>query len=196
MGVGWHSRIVALARVALPVAALGLMSMLFLFARTVDPLDALPFAEVDVAARARDQQITAPRVSGRTEGGTAFRLVAERAVPAPDDPRRMGMDRMHLTLEEAGADTTVIARHGTVDMSGRTVVLEGDVQVDDVRGFHVRSDRLEGELATLRVASPGPVTGDTPFGTVDAGAFTITEEAGARRLSFTDGVELLYQPPD
>ena len=44
-----HSRVVRLATIILPVAALALLSTVFMLARTVDPSDAIPFAEVDVS---------------------------------------------------------------------------------------------------------------------------------------------------
>ena len=200
MARGLHSRAVSAARIGLPVAALALLSTLFLMARTADPSGAVPFADVDLSERARDQQITAPRIAGRTVGGTAFALVADAARPDLDDPRRMAIDALDLTLGRPGdaSVTTVLARMGEVDSAERTLVLAGDVRIDTTDGLSLRTDRLEGSLNALRVASPGPVTGEAPFGRLRAGAMTITEArdgSGDRRVMFTDGVELLYVPP-
>lgn len=196
MAGGLHSRVVAAARVGLPVVALALLSTLFFLARTVDPTDAVPFADVALSERARDQQVTAPRVVGRSAGGTAFEVIADAARPGAADPRRMRLTTLRVELDGAGSDTVIDAVAGTVDGAARTLVLEGDVVIADARGFTLRTDRLEGALGALRLASPGPARGETPFGTVEAGAALLEEVDGARRLSFTDGVTLLYHPPD
>ncbi|MEL6588071.1 MAG: hypothetical protein AAFQ50_15700, partial [Pseudomonadota bacterium] len=65
-----HSQLVSGAKVILPVIALVTLSTLFLLARTVDPDDAIPFADVNVSERARDQQLTQPKFSGVSSDGT------------------------------------------------------------------------------------------------------------------------------
>jgi lipopolysaccharide export system protein LptC len=190
---------VAAGRVGLPVAALALLSTLFLMARTIDPNDALPFADPALAERVRDQQLTEPRIAGRTVSGTAFEIRADAARPAPGDPRRLSIEALDLTLGLPGdaAVTTVAAQAGEVDTGARSLLLETRVAIDTTDGFRLRTDRLEADLGRLRVTSPGPVRGEAPFGSIEAGAMTLTEdpEDGTRRFEFTDGVELLYVPP-
>ena len=57
----FHSRLVGWLKVVLPLAALAILSTLFLLADLIDPTAAIPYAEVDVEDLARD-----PRW-GRTE---------------------------------------------------------------------------------------------------------------------------------
>jgi lipopolysaccharide export system protein LptC len=80
-----HSRIVGWAKVILPLAALGILSTLFLFARTIDPEDAIPYAEVDVEDRIREPRLTAPTYSGVTSDGSAVTFQAVEARPAGDN---------------------------------------------------------------------------------------------------------------
>jgi lipopolysaccharide export system protein LptC len=194
----WHTRLVRALRVLLPVAALALLSTLFLLARTVDPDDAIPFAEVDVSERARQQQLTAPRITGVSAGGTAFRLQAADARPDPEDARRLSADAMRLTLRDGDAAGAVVtAGRGIADTSARSVVLEGDVRVETTTGYEFRSDRLEGTLGRLRIVSPGPVAGSGPLGDLRAGTMLLEEDAAGRQtLAFTGGVDLVYRPPN
>jgi len=74
-----YSRVVAWAKVLLPLLALALLSTLFLVARTVDPAQKLPFADIDVDAIAREQRIGAPKFNGVTKEGTAISLSADSA---------------------------------------------------------------------------------------------------------------------
>ena len=190
-----RARLIAGAKVALPVAALALMSTLFLLARTVDPEDAIPFAEIDLSERARDEQLTMPRVMGLSGGGTAFDLAADAARPVPGAPGRLTIDTLRLLLDDAGVGAVVSAASGEVDTSGRTVALDGDVAVDTSTGYRLLTDRLEGNLARLRLEAPGPVTGEGPLGRLQAGSMVLEERDGAQRLRFTGGVDLLYVPP-
>ncbi|CTQ32751.1 LPS export ABC transporter periplasmic protein LptC [Jannaschia rubra] len=194
---GLHSRIVRLATLILPVAALVLLSTLFLVARRVNPEDAIPFAEVDVSERARDQQLTAPRFTGLSQDGTAYDFVADRALPDPVDPRRMSAMTVRLDLADpAGGRSTVVADTAEVDTGARTLAVEGDVRVDTSAGYSLRAGRLQGSLDRLDILGDGPITGEGPLGTIRAGGLRIDEdEGGAARLVFTGGVDLLYVPP-
>lgn len=192
-----HSRIVRLATLVLPVLALGLLSTLFLVARRVNPDDAIPFANVDVSMRARDQQLTMPRFAGVSQGRTAFDLSARVARPDPADPRLMSADALRLVLEDTGGGgATVISNTGDIDTAERAIVLTGDVRVETSTGFILRTDRLEGSLATLSIVSPGEVTGSSPLGRLRAGTMALVEDDdGVAKLMFTNGVDLLYVPP-
>ncbi|KIT15110.1 LPS export ABC transporter periplasmic protein LptC [Jannaschia aquimarina] len=188
-----HTRLVRGTKILLPLIALSLLSTLFLLADRVDPDDALPYAEVDVSERARDQQLTSPRVMGRTTGGTSFDLTAETARPDARDPNRLTIDMLRLDLSGDGG-ATISAAAGMVNTGTRTLVLEGDVNITTTTGYEVRTERLEGALGDLRIASPGKVTGDGPLGRLTAGAMEIVESDGTQRLRFTGGVDLLYEP--
>ncbi|MGB3553036.1 MAG: hypothetical protein WBA25_00170 [Jannaschia sp.] len=192
-----HTRLVRGARVTLPVVALVLLSMLFLLARTVNPDDAIPFSDVDVSERAREQQLTAPRFAGLSEDGTAFALAAATARPDPTDPRHMTAKVVNLVLTDpAGATAVIDSLTGEVDTAERDLVLEGDVHIVTSTGYDLRAPRLEGSLGRLNVRAIGGVTGFGPVGRLRADAVHFNEDAnGTRRMLFTGGVELVYIPP-
>lgn len=192
-----HSRLVRLATLILPVLALALLSTLFLVARRVNPDDAIPFADVDVSMRARDQQLTMPRFTGLSQGRTAFDLSARTARPDAADPRRMSADVLRLILRDPGGGrTTVTSEAGDIDTAERDIVLTGDVRVVTSTGYELRTERLEGSLGRLSVVSPGNVTGSGPLGTLRAGTMALGEDGdGVATLLFTNGVDLLYVPP-
>ncbi|CTQ49207.1 LPS export ABC transporter periplasmic protein LptC [Jannaschia donghaensis] len=192
-----RTRIVRLATLVLPVLALMLLSTLFLVARKVNPDDAIPYAEVDVSMRARDQQLTMPRFAGVSQGRTSFDLSARMARPDATDPRRMSAEALRLVLDDMdGGRATIVSDAGDVDTADRAIVLTGDVRIETSTGYELRTERLEGSLAVLSITSPGEVTGDGPLGTLRAGSMALTEDGdGAARLLFTNGVDLLYTPP-
>ena len=79
-----RSVVVAWLRVLLPLAALAILSTLFLLSRRPDPDAAIPYARIDAEARARDPRITAPSFAGVTSDGATIALTADRATPGRD----------------------------------------------------------------------------------------------------------------
>jgi len=78
-----YSRVVAWLKVIFPLSALALLSTLFLFARSIDPEQSIPFADVDVKELAREPRITAPEFSGMTADGAAITISAATAKTDP-----------------------------------------------------------------------------------------------------------------
>ena len=76
-----HSRMVFLLKVILPLAALAILSTLFLISRTIDPSAAIPYATVDVADRIREPRMTAPAYAGVTADGASLTVTADQASP-------------------------------------------------------------------------------------------------------------------
>ena len=59
-----YSFFVAWAKTLLPIAALGMLSTIFLFSGKVDVTQSLPYAELNVAEIIREQRITKPYFTG------------------------------------------------------------------------------------------------------------------------------------
>jgi lipopolysaccharide export system protein LptC len=191
-----HSRLIRAASLILPLAALGLMSTLFLLAGRANPDDALPYAEVDVSARAREGQLTAPRMAGVTQGGAAFTVEAMRARPDPDDPRVMSADAPVLLVDDpAGGRARLTAARAEIDTGARRVALDGGVAVTTDRGWSLGADRLEGTLGALDLTGTGDVRGRGPMGEARADALRLTDGPDGPVLRLTGGVELVYLPP-
>ncbi|PWJ21785.1 hypothetical protein [Jannaschia seohaensis] len=191
-----HTSLVRGARILLPMAALGLLSSLFLLPRTVNPDDAIPYAEVDVSMRARDQQLTAPRFAGVSSHGSDFALTAARALPDRADPSLMTAEAVALeVISPEAARITLRADRAEVDAAGRSLVLEGAVEIETSTGYSLTAPRLEGRLDVVDMRGTD-VAGDGPIGTLRAGALHLTETGGVSRLVFTRGIELVYLPPE
>lgn len=192
-----YSRLVAVLKVALPLAALALLSTLFLLSRSVDPTRSLPFGNGELPDRLRGGQvITAPFFAGQTEAGENILFSADLIRPdtAGDLTRAEGL-RGQITLLSGNA-VTLSSDRGTFSSDRDRAVLEGDVDLATSTGFTLRSGELRAGLADLWVESPGAVSGLSPMGRLDAGAMILTRNAGTgeAHLLFKDGVKLLYDP--
>jgi lipopolysaccharide export system protein LptC len=192
-----YSRLVAVLKVALPLAALALLSTLFLLSRSVDPTRSLPFGDGELPERLRGGQvITSPFFAGQTEAGENILFSADLIRPDPtgDLTRAEGMHGQIRLL--SGNAVTLSSDRGTFSSDRDRAVLEGDVDLSTSTGFTLRSQELHAGLTELSVESPGAVSGLSPMGRLDAGAMTLTRDAGTGQahLLFKDGVKLLYDP--
>lgn len=196
-----HSRLVTGLRIVLPLVALGLLSTLFLVSRDIDPSRALPYAAVDVEDLARDPRITAPRLSGVTDDGTAVTLTARTVRIASGTGETVEAEDVVALFEAAdGRRSTFTADTALLDRAADRLSLRGDVRMHDEAGYRVATDAVVAALDRTWVTSPGPVTAEAPAGRLEAGGMLLRAGPAAagqpagHRLLFTGGVRLLYQP--
>ncbi len=195
-----HSRLVRVLKVALPITALALLSMVFLLAETVDPARAIPLAEIDVEERARDPRVSGASFAGVTDDGAALRITAETARTDPGAVLRLEATGLTLALEGvSGGLVTGRADHGVIDRGNGSFEMRGAIEITATPGYRVESDRITGALDRTWLHAPGPVAGEAPAGELQAGALRVTQDPDrpdSQRLVFSGGVRLLYQPEE
>ena len=189
-----YSRLVLWLKVAFPLAALAILSTLFLVAETLDPEAAIPYAEVDVEQILREQGVTRPAFGGVTSDGVEVALGAEAV--RPDGAAYRGTDlNVSLTLP-AGGRITVISPEGSIDLPAEKATLGGGVSVDSTAGYRIETETLRTawDIATLETDSTVTATG--PAGDFEAGRMVLSADAegGGHVLVFKDGVRLIYRP--
>lgn len=193
-----YSRLVSVLKVALPLVALALLSLLFLIARAPDPERAIPFADVDVEDLSRDERVTGPSFVGVTGGGSAVRMVADTVEPLEGDPDLLRAALVSGEVElDADTVATVSAPGGLIDMRSEIAMLDGGVVIVTSDGYTMNTERLDAALGMTDVTAPGKVHAVGPTGTLDAGSMRITQDAeGGYQMHFNGGVRLIYDPPD
>ena len=193
-----HSRVIALARVTLPLAALVLLSTLFLFSDKVDPTQARLYSEVDVDALAAEPRLTKPEYSGMTRDGSALVVRAQVAKPDLAGGNGTTAERIVAKLEApSGTVTDLSAESGRLDPGSALMELRDRVAMQTSQGYRMLSEYVEMATDQSRLVSPGPVQGEAPFGTLEAGSMEMTRDAGGHHdLVFNGGVKLVYQPQE
>ncbi|MEI4485481.1 LPS export ABC transporter periplasmic protein LptC [Frigidibacter sp. MR17.14] len=190
-----YSRIVALLKLVLPLAALVLLSTLFLVSKKISPEDALPYADVDVDELTREQRVTAPRYSTLTDNGSTLTFTARTARPEIGTPgRTLGEEVKAVMQGKDGKTTDVIADHGRMEQTEDRLYLDGNVVVTTSDGMQLRSQKIDVTLGTGEAVSPGHVEGDAPFGHLTGGSMHLYGPQDAQMLDFAGGVTLVYQP--
>ena len=196
----FHSTLVAWLKVLLPLAALGILSTLFLVSRTINPDDAIPFAEVDVADRIRAPRLTAPTWAGMTEDGSALTVTAAEARPADaggDDARARAL-RAVLDMP-GGGRAELVAATGRLDTATQRLIVEGGVTVTTSTGYTLRTEALDAALDRTGLIAPGSIEGEGPGGHLTAGSMELAATGSTPEryvMVFKNGVRLLYRPAD
>lgn len=193
----FYSRLVAWMKIILPLAALGLLSTLFLISRSVDPTQNPQDSQIDLEQRAHDQGANNPSIAGVTSGGDEVKFVAIRARPDQDDPERLIADEVVTELRLLhGTVIDITSDHADMHQSKYTASLDGNVRMRTTTGYDIRTDRVNSRFDILYADTPGPVEGTGPPGEITAGRMVLTsdEATGMAELLFTDGVKLVYKP--
>lgn len=184
---GW-SRFVAAAKLGLPLAAVALLSSLFLVAsRPGGEAAEVTFAE---GGGDLEERVGAPRFAGVTSGGDTIALTAARARPDPAAPGGILAETVEALVDSGGRQLTMRAPRGRV--AGDLMTVDGGVRIGTSDGWTLDAPRVAAALDRTEIVGDGPLSGAGPLGTVDAGALTMT----ADRLVLSGGVRVVYTPPE
>lgn len=193
-----YSRTVRWLKVAMPLAALAILSTLFFVSETLDPDAAIPYADVDVERLLREQGITRPEFGGMTEDGIAISMSADSIRPGAEQRDRLTSTALSTTLTWPDKGEIVInSPEGIVDVPRGEAILQGGARLESSTGYKVTSDRIVASMNEARVFSDGSISATGPAGSITAGRMELTRQTnadGGYLLVFKDGVRLLYQP--
>lgn len=192
-----YSKWIQRLKVLLPIAALALLSTLFLLSRQIDPEAAIPFADTEIIDRLRDQQVTGPFFSGTTKDGDQISFSAEK-LTTPDG--QLNTNRAEKVLAKmqmtAGTEFRLSANSATFDLARDLAEIDGRASLTSSTGYTISSEKLTAKMSALFVQSQGPVVAKGPFGELRAGGMTLEKPDNhkAAQLIFNDGVKLIYNP--
>lgn len=192
-----YSQFVSWSKILLPLAGLGLLSTMFLFARQGGPDPAIPFAEIEEIAR--EARISAPRFAGTTPDGSTIAITAADIRPNADQPDAFSVNEIRTEIEAVDGSTIVItAGVGELDPRAQLARMTGFARLTSSSGYVMETNGLEADLGTGLIRSLGTLDVRTPFGELSAGALEVhvTEDGQGQRMVFNEGVRLLYQPQD
>ncbi|HEU0222016.1 MAG TPA: hypothetical protein VFR34_07380, partial [Paracoccaceae bacterium] len=177
--LGRYSRAVRIFKIGLPLAALGLVSSIFLV--TGDDFTAgFNFSAADFAALEDDLRLAHPRFTGMTERGEPYVVSAEWAQPDRPDPSEISLHgiRAEITLAD-GRVVTLSAADGDLRPRDQTVALKGSVVVTTSDGYRAETEAAQADIGGRVLTVPGPVRAEGPMGLIEAGAMRMTRGEGA-----------------
>lgn len=192
-----HTRLVAWAKIILPIMALGLLSTLFLLSRSVDPMATIPFTQEDLDTRTEGQQISSPEVLGVTSRGDFVSLKAAFARQAAEDKGLMEAENVRSEIKlTSGTIIDLAAERAEHRASEGVFTLMGDVSARTSTGYSFTLNAIEISLNELKARSAGAVSGQGPEGSIEAGELLIEVPEGEKdaHILLKRGVKLIYMP--
>lgn len=193
-----YSRIVGVLKVVLPLTALVLLSLVFLAAKTIDPTQAIPMADIDVQERARDPRLSGARFAGVTDDGAALTIVTETARSDARAALRLEVTGLVLDIEGRSGETlSARAETGILDRGIGRFEMSGNLRIQASPGYDLTTERLTGLLDSTWVQAAGAIAGTAPAGEINAGNMEMRVDSvtgSGYVLVFGGGVRLLYHP--
>ncbi|MDA9318469.1 hypothetical protein N9Q54_01385 [Octadecabacter sp.] len=188
----FYSQFVGFLKVTLPLAALILMSTVFLFARAPSPETTIPYAEIQEIAR--EPGLSGAQFSGVADDGSVISLTARNTRPVGDiitaDTLLAGIDTVDGTRIDISAGT------GEINNSAQTARLTGLARMVTSNGYEMETAGFTANLSTGRIVSEGALEVQAPFGALTAGNLVIETPEGTDEqvMLFQNGVRLVYKP--
>ncbi|NOD49357.1 MULTISPECIES: LPS export ABC transporter periplasmic protein LptC [unclassified Ruegeria] len=191
-----YSRMVQFLKVLLPLAAIVLLSTVFLLSRSIETNVSVPFAQNDIDERLAQQVVTQPNYQGTTRKGEDVQIEATQATQGSEGSTPAASEfRGRFGLLNGGT-ITLDSNSGLIRPDEGTATFVGDVVITTADGLQVTTDLLNTSLDEIRGDTPGQVNGTGPIGNFSAGRMTFGTEKkdGPVHIVFTDGVKLIYEP--
>jgi lipopolysaccharide export system protein LptC len=188
----FYSQFVGFLKVTLPLAALILMSTVFLFARAPSPETTIPYAEIQEIAR--EPGLSGAQFSGVADDGSVISLTVRNTRPVGDiitaDTLLAGIDTVDGTRIDISAGT------GEINNSAQTARLTGLARMVTSNGYEMETAGFIANFSTGRIVSEGALEVQAPFGALTAGNLVIETPEGTDEqvMLFQNGVRLVYTP--
>lgn len=189
-----YSRIIALSKLVLPLAALVVFSLMFLFSGRPDPNQALPLATRSLDGQLGQEGMTAPRFAMVTGTGRPVELTAASAAPGADDPDQIiaqDIEAKLFYLDQTHDQIT--ADLAEWDSRTSDTYLRGNVVGHTPQGYRIETEELAIDATSGTITAPHPVVITGPDLKLEAGRMDITGPPAQQVVHFQGGVRVLYQ---
>ncbi|MFQ3183889.1 MAG: lipopolysaccharide export system protein LptC [Alteromonas macleodii] len=187
-----YSQFVGFLKIILPLAALALMSTVFLLARSPTQESSIPQAEIEEIAR--EPRLSGARVSGVTEDGSVIEITAQTARP---NGNNWLVETIYASIDAVdGVHIDIRAGQGEINNTTRIARLTGLARVETSDGYEMETAGIITNLTTGRIVSDGALEIQAPFGFLTAGEMIIETPIGGNGqvMLFQNGVRLVYTP--
>jgi lipopolysaccharide export system protein LptC len=191
-----YSRSVRWMKVALPIAAIGLIFMIFLMGKDRGAVIDLGDAR-NAAVLGAGLKLENPRFAGTTDDGDPFVVTARSALPDGAMPDLIDLDAPTGEIRlNGGVRVTVEAKDGRMFRKDERLHLMGDVTMVTSNGYVARTERVEMDLSTKTAVAPGAVAAEGPRGSIRADRLQVnraTPESRDVTIRFEGNVRLVYR---
>jgi lipopolysaccharide export system protein LptC len=196
MAMDSYSGFVQVAKVMLPIAAVGLIALVILWPhlRTEDLRFRIGFAAIQANVDG-DPNLLNPRYVGTDDDNQPYAVTADIAKKLDGEgvDVRIGLElpKADITLKD-GSWLVLTAENGVYARRDKTLDLVGSVNLFHDSGYEFRTEKATVDLSQGVAHGDVPVKGQGPFGTLDAEGFRLLNKG--RTILFTGKSKMLLQP--
>lgn len=191
-----YTLFVTLAKIILPMAALGLLASLFLLAGGPEETRRIPYSDVELDQIIAGQRLARPDYQGVLADGAALSVIAREATP---DPVTRGIVRAEDVVAEItaldGLRTDITARFGIFDEVEQMAAGTGGVYIQRTDGYTVDTPGIRARIDGRYAATLGPIEIKGPGLLLQADHAVLTQSEGGpgtEVLVFSGNVKLIY----
>ena len=187
-----YSQFVGFLKIILPLAALALMSTVFLFART--PTQESSISHADIEEIAREPRLSGARISGVTDDGSVIEITAQTMRP---NGNNWLVKTIYASIDAVdGVNINIRASQGEINNTTQIARLTGLARIETSDGYEMETAGIVTNLTTGRIFSDGALEVQAPYGFLTAGQMIIeTPNGGSGQVMlFQNGVRLVYTP--
>lgn len=191
----WHSRVVNLLRVLLPMTALALVGLVIAWPHLMGNAGGLivPVLTPSQVDGADVMMMQGPRYVGQTKGDDAYEVTASSAYLDPAKPNRIHLDRLAADIDSRGQrDLRVMATSGIYNRNTENLDLSGGIELNTSDGYRFKTESAWLNLQRGRVIGRTPIAGSGPAGTLSADRFEVQD--GGDVLRFKGRVKVILYP--
>ena len=180
-----HSRFVSRAKIALPTLAVAVLLIVVawpMLERRNQPFIAPPDAG--------QLEMSDARYRGEDERSRPFEVRAERATRSNSQSKLVELVKPEAEMVlDGGSWITISAESGHYDRQSGQLTLQGHVTLYHDQGYEFTTDTAQIDTATGTAWGNARVTGQGPFGDVDAAGFRLADEG--KTIVFTGRARLV-----
>lgn len=195
--VGWlkHRRMVAMLRIALPMAALLLATLVVVWPKLQNrERSGFTLTPTRVDPRELEQlTMVSPRFVGLDAKQEPYTITAKTANQDKAGSDLILLDQPQADLtQKNGSWITVTAKNGRYQQKAQLLDLKGDINLFHDAGYEFHTEQARVDFANDNVTGEAPVTGQGPLGTIDAQGFMILDHG--QTVIFTGQSKLHLNP--
>ncbi|KQR80436.1 LPS export ABC transporter periplasmic protein LptC [Sphingomonas sp. Leaf343] len=159
-----HDRLVAIARVALPMS-IGVLAAFLVMAPLTATGDVSFVLDKNKVEVARERlKIQTARYSGQDTKGQPFQLTAGSAIQKSSAEPVVRLNQLKAGIQLADGPAQVVANTGRYDMDTETVKLDGPIAMRAAGGYRLDTHDATLNLKSRQMQSQGGVSGTVPQG--------------------------------
>jgi lipopolysaccharide export system protein LptC len=188
-----HGRLARFARIALPLAALGLAGLIFAWSRINPIIERIHISETEQAPEEIDTvTMENARFAGVDAQNRSFNVTAVRAVQSSDDNNHIDLQQPKADIVlTSGAKVAAESVAGGLQRNTQILELVGKVTLRQDQDYEFHTSKARIDLNERTAAGDAPVEGRGPQGQIQAEGFDVLD--GGARVIFRGHSRALLQ---